>query len=470
MHILQIVIKNTSTLDFTLPVLRQVRQQNPDARISILYCVFDKRQILRESAFYGEVLTSVGAGQYDFAHFLRPAYRPFSSVLRWLFSVATADVMPPEGGREASPRRGSIGRVGRFAARLRRRFGVLVAVFNTVRHGLIKVEAWIGPRIVDVGGIPPHLNADLVLFDNRAATNFQGRDAFFAYFAEVKRPVVLLPHAPHFRDPVSEFCPFDENGHPLPDFCDFWSPLRFGTPWVQLPDRKKQFAVVGYPGLDSEWLTHVKATAAKDGRADAPGRRRKCLFIIRRYVPSDEERPADLDPFVIDFEEFWKPLTTLCRALRGMAGEVELVIKPHPANNYRMLARDLKRANVGRWSISHEPIYELLGEVDVVVSLFSTILLVPVMAGVPTIIVNSKLQQHVHAGWDLLEPMYQGLQLYAADVEELPKLLADVLEEQPSEDHHSPSADINHLRYFFPDGATQRCLDRISWLVKNTAK
>jgi hypothetical protein len=345
--------------------------------------------------------------------------------------------------------------------------GIKLLLSSIVSNFLVYVERSVGPRIVQLEKILPALNADVFLFDNRAKTTLYGRALLYKYFDNVKKPVILIPHAPHLRDPISEFCPFDEKGNPLPDYCDFWIPLRFGTPWVQLPERKKQFSIVGYPGCDSEWLRHLLQKDPKDiagiENKTIAGKKKKCLFIIRRYLPIGQRRPSSLDPFIVDYNDFSKPLKALTKAINICEDEIELIIKPHPSNNYYALVEDFRKTVIDNWSISYEPIYALLKEVDIVVSLFSTILLVPAIAGIPTIIVNSKLQQHVHRTWDLLREMYTGMRFYVEDVEQLPKIFCDILAEIKNNGNEKVvSHDINHLRYYFPDGAIAHSLERIN--------
>ena len=229
---------------------------------------------------------------------------------------------------------------------------------------------------------------------------------------------------------------------------------------------------MGYPGLDSEWLEYLGSGGdKKSSKAKREGGgRKKCLFIIRRYLPEGEERSPDLDPFIIDYNDFMQPLKMLSNGISRVDEEIELIVKPHPVNNYKVLAGDFEKAGIKYWSISYEPIYALIGEVDIVVSLFSTILLVPAMAGIPTIITNTRLQEHVHKEWDLLERMYTGMQFYLKDVNKLPETFCSVLDMIKSGDSEKYCKDdINHLRYYFPDGAIGSSLERINSLAEKVS-
>ena len=471
-HILQIVIKNTSTIDYTLPLFGDISNKRPEVRLSILYCVFDKRQILRKSRFYSDSLKKYRVQEYDFADFLKQPYKSLSFFFRWMFSKAPADkIHIREKYRSYRAQTRGSRPVFSFMFYLFKNHSVTSLASSAIRNFLLYLERKMGPRIISLEKILPDLNADIFLFDNRAKTPFYGRDLFYKYFDQVKRPVILVPHALHLRDPVSEFCPFDEKGHPLPDYCDFWVPLRFGTPWVQVPERKAQFALIGYPGLDSQWLTFLrqKGMSAKPSRNNQScSPEIKCLFIARRYVPAGETRPPDLDPFIVDYDDFFVPLKTLAEAVDRSGRNVKVIIKPHPSNNYTMLAGDIRKIGLKNWAITYEPVYALLGEVEIVVSLFSTILLLPAVAGIPTIVLNSKLQQHVHQQWDLLREIYMGMRYYVENVEQLPKIFCDIVTEIGTGGNgKAVSHDIDHLRKYFPDGATAFSLKRINMLTND---
>ena len=76
LHVLQIVIKNTSTLDFSLPVLWGIRNRLPKAKISILYTFLNKDQILRGSEYMSDFCAENNINQYDLCDFLnRKLYR-----------------------------------------------------------------------------------------------------------------------------------------------------------------------------------------------------------------------------------------------------------------------------------------------------------------------------------------------------------------------------------------------------------
>ncbi|WP_412478022.1 hypothetical protein [Azonexus sp. IMCC34839] len=458
MHILQIVIKNTSTMDFTVPVLIEARCRRPNVRITVLYCVLDRHNILRQSQFWDRMFTEHDIQQVDFSNFLRPIFRPFEDLFRKFFSGSRADKIHfHEAWNFYLLNSKKKGRTG-FVLYLIQEYGWRRLFSNLLQSTATLVENRVTAKVVDTNAILTRLSPDFVLFDNRSTTQFPGRDELYGWMYRHRVKVALLPHAPHLRDPVREFCAFDEKGESLPDFCDFWVPMKFGEPWRQVPDRRGQFQITGYPGLDSGWLERCKRGFGGKKVLARPSKKIRCLFVMRRYMPKGEVRPANLDPYIVDYQDVFGPLSALAQSFSTLGREVEVILKPHPANNYSMLAADMAHSGFSEWSISHDPMYPLLSEVDLVVGLFSTVLLIPAMAGIPTVLIRTGLQDIVHSEWPLLEELYTQLSYYVPGTEKLTPTLDRALAQV---DSGVGNGDESHLRQYFPDKAIDNVLYRM---------
>ena len=84
--ILQVVIKNTSTLDFSLPLLCFLKNRLSGADISILYCVANKNEILLDSNYYTNELIKHNINQFDLLDFLPIFLRKFEFIIRKCFN------------------------------------------------------------------------------------------------------------------------------------------------------------------------------------------------------------------------------------------------------------------------------------------------------------------------------------------------------------------------------------------------
>lgn len=444
MNILMLVIKNTAALDFALPLLWKIKRQIPQASVSVLYCTLSRKEILRESRFYSDMLRQCGVSQYDFADFLQAPYVVLQGLWRRLCSKSNWDSPPWERRLRWFPG-------GRLAA-------------YYMQHSLNRLESFLNHK-VSVQQILPSLSPDIVLFDNTIVTRY-GQEHFYKYFSSVRKKVVLLPHAPHHSS-TTAFTPFDEEGDELPDYCEFWMPFKFDRTWERLPERKSQFAYVGYPGLDSEWLEQFKLgnhpRSTDKPRASSFQEPLKCLFIIRKFLPKGQTRDPDVDAFAYDYTEFSYYLSLVGTALKNAGVDIELIIKPHPSNDFQTLRDVFAESKIPNWHIAQDSIYAHLSECDFVISLYSTILLIPAMVGIPTVLLNSRIQSVVHQE-DTMKQLYTGLHFYLENPEDLPVRLKEVIEIASERRHTGGTVwnkDSEHLRYFYPEGAIQCCLERL---------
>lgn len=434
-HLVQIVIKNTSTMDFATPLLWHIRRDHPGCRITVLYCTSNKRQILGNSRWFSEFHRAHGIEELDFSDFFRTPFSPLAPLWKNLFATRPSDRL-------------SLGEI--------RRAGISLtnpkALALLAQRRLAPLEAALGPKLVDVGGILERLAPDLILFDNRTTSDFYGRDEIFAWMYKKRKPVVLLPHGPHYVWNTDEFVPFDERGERFPKFCDHWMPFIHGTPWEAAPEARNQFEYIGYPGLDTEWINDCMKSKSKNPRP-------RVLWVTRKFYPKGMTRPSNADPFTMDYVEMFEASARLARAIRDGGLDVEVVVKPHPSGNLRLTSELLDSAGLQNYVISLEPFYKLLPEIDAAVSLFSTSILMQVLFGIPTIVLDSTVQHFVHSKWNVLRKLYTGFRWFISAETDLCVALGEALS------NPSVETDVRHARSFFSDKACERGVERLETLL-----
>jgi len=300
------------------------------------------------------------------------------------------------------------------------------------------------------------LSADLVLLDH---TSFRPAEALSALAGLhlLQLPTMLLPHAPHHAHSQA-FTPFLPDD-PLPGFCEFWQPHPSDQSWRALPGHRHQFHYVGYPGLDHAWLEHCLEKV----RGDRP-RELTCLWVIRRFLPPKQARTPETDHFILDYDEFINHLQMLKQVVDRTPQPLRLIIKPHPANDFNLLAATCHTAGLRNWTVSHESIYSLLPQLDLAVSLYSTIPLILAGAGIPTVLVDSSTQRAVHDGDPAMRDLYGGLSLFCT-LDDLPNRFAQALDlarQRRTGNHLACQSDMEHVRRHYPDGAASRCMARIN--------
>lgn len=470
-HILHVEVKNTSCMDYTLPLIWKLRSDYPGVDVSVMYCFADKKQVLRHSNYFSDIYKYLSVEEYDLSSFFKPQYKWLEKKWRKLFSKSYSDIFGLSLVNSLKwIRSNHRKRDKRGNAKTAQNLLLLLGGFFRK-----KLESSTTKFVIDLPNIFPSLQPDLVLLSNHTKTDFQGREYLYEYLEKRKIPVVLLPHAPHNIDAVEDFIAFDEKGHSMTDYCDYWEAFLYETHWKkECISRVEQFPTIGYPGLDSSWLSWMMAHN-KDGlpRAKRPvgnDRMLDIVFIARKFLPEGYFRPKDFDPFTLDYNDFLKYLGYIADALDKINQPARIIVKPHPSNSYPMVKEIFSRSKIKEWAISAEPFYEVLPKSDLVISLFSTSLLIPAMAGIPTILINSDLQDYVHR-WDKLEHMYSNLTFFVKDISFLSRHLQDALElirldKNKSYQSQIPNSDIAHLRQFYEDNSIEKAIKRVDYLLK----
>lgn len=432
-RILLVIIKNTACMDYAIPLFEYIRNLESEAHISVLYCSVSRFRILREGKFYNNFFTKHNISQFDLSNQLDFPFRFFGNLIRMLLRRSERDNFTSENSTSFYYRK--------ITDKISALTGKLEKVVN--KH-------------TNIGKLLQKLNPDIVLFDNTSFTNFSGRSVLFEYLNAKKVKTVLLPHAPHHSD-TNAFTPFDEKGEALPSYCEFWMPFKYDVTWNALPQKKEQFFYIGYPGLDSKWLSQI--SKKKESRHIQNRQKINCLLIVRKFVPKKGIKEVD---FMYDYDEFIDLIGTICRSVYEYRDDINFIIKPHPSNDYKETEFVFSKTDLRNWSISYEPVYDLLHKIDFVISLYSTTLLIPAMLGIPTILINSSIQEFVHKE-ESMRLMYTGLPFFVKDEFELTNSVKTVISQLKKgigkkDDNNHEAA---HLRDFFPDYASERAYKRL---------
>jgi hypothetical protein len=432
MNILQIVLTNTSTIDTSLPFLWAVKQKYPNSRITILYCVGNKKQVLRDSAFVDEFCNKLGIDQIDLSDFLSLP-KIGKKLWRYFFKYSTNDNYP--------------------IRKLLQQPSLLFKGRHLSYIGMAfrkKIETALGNSLVRLKDIDKIIQPDIVLFDLRQKTRFYGRNQLFQYFYENKPITVLLPHSPHDITPYSEITSFDEKGYFFPDFCKYWIAFKHSRAFEKFPGRSDDFLYCGYSAFDSRWLAFNKNNASVRTK-------KRCLILIRNFYPENVNVPEG-EWFTVSYESNLIYLNRVADAVNRVDLPIEFVIKPHPKASLPKTKELIESTNLKNWVISYESFYEQIKDIDFVISTFTTSLLIPQMSGIPTILVEDYVQQYVH-NWNVLKEMYKGLSLYSSPEDDLQKKINQALME------YNPDDDINHLRQYFPDNNLDYTLNMFEKLM-----
>lgn len=435
--ILQIVIKNTSTLDFSLPLLWAIRKKYSEANICIFFTVLNKNQIIRYSDFYLEFCNTNKIELLDFSNFLKFKNHIIRKSVSLLFSSPVSDISPIKWQTCLT-------------------ISGIMNIIRTMRIKFItKLEKFVIKYMVNHKSIYTLINPDLVLFDNRTVTNFSGRKEMYSFFERKKIPVVLLPHAPHYASETAEFCKFDENSDDfMPNYTEHWIPFKYGKPWKLFLNKRNQFIFIGYPGLDSRWH---KNNIYKKNKKYNEKKKIKCLILTRKFYPKGYKRKQYSDIATLEYDESLNFIRSITESIKAVTSDVEFIVKPHPSSSLHQNQEIISKAGLNNFTINYDSFYNILCDIDIVISQFTTSLAIPIAYKIPTVLVNSTMQSHIMKNWPILENYYKKstffceLDCLSSELNFLFKNI-NLLDVTPK---------YENLRKYFDDNSLERALKRI---------
>ncbi|MBI9044555.1 MAG: hypothetical protein JEZ06_08720 [Anaerolineaceae bacterium] len=417
MKILIVLLKNTAPLDFIIPVLNELNHDE-NTEINILFCDLSKFTFLRKSEFYSDFFREKKINDFDYLSFSSIKCKLIINYLRKLYSRSHYD-------SESTSK-----------VKLRIERLIYNQIITTINFR----------NIIDVIG------PNVILLGNTDSKNKLGINEIIHSIHDKRIRTILLPHAPHHRTTTIITPFYKEKNWILPEFCEYWMPFIHDQTWKNIPNKKRNFKYIGYPGLDHSWLTLLK----ENNKIVNNNQQLKILFIIRRFDSKNNQNDNTKD-FIYSYSEFINVCNLVNKSLKNLADDYKIIVKPHPSNDYSELNKIIFEQGFNEWELTYEPIYSFIGNTDLIISMYSTIHLVPAIAGIPVILLSSSIQEIAESD-DKIKELYHGMQFYLKDNNKLGDTLRGIININRVS---PPSPDIKHIRNFFPDLAITRSINRI---------
>jgi len=441
MKLLHLITKNTSSIDFILPVYWKLTKTDPSSNVIIFYGVLNKSTIVGEGTYYDRVLNEIRVKQIDLLD--------LAGNNNYLYKVlAFLDVKLSQSSINVS--RDDLLNSEQWFIRLHKI--VLYAVSVVVRNIIRRMFSY----VINSKNLSNILHYDLALVDNRASVKFSGDRAIFNYiFEESQKPVVILPHAPHYVDQFFSHVSVNPFGQEMHEKCDIWMPFLPATPVQKKPELEKQLFYSGYPGFDSEWIDYNKSM----NESDANHGKTCILYIGRKFLDKNIARPDGYDFVTMDYKDVLNELNMMHDSLVANNCDYLLIFKPHPSSSLPLVEKILNECKINHYKIVSDASYSFLGDVSLVISPYSTAFFVFLISGIPTIILESKMTTEVSKRWSTLGDLYEGLSLFIK-----PDRLANAINSVLSGEIN-PQNDVNYCRQYFEDNALSNILDRIDFVL-----
>lgn len=448
MKIIQLIIKNSSTLDFTLPIFWSLRSSKIEAEIVVLYWSLSKEEKIFASPYTLEFMKKYNVSEMTLADFSKKGCGIIVKISSYFAKV----ILPP-----STPIKEAL--VSRN----------LNAVLDNLCFRLFQpFKSLIEDKAIDYDELIRTLNYDLLFYDNRSKIDKINYSVIKKWMDEINKIVVLTPHAPHYIRETDGFSPLIPDLVELTSYSRVWYTHKLSRPWVNYESYRSAFCLTGYPGFDSTWLKHVKGEYA--GKK-TPGTIN--VLIPGRKFYAKKVKKINKDEFVTQtYEEALDFLNQAHDAINssaiGKAVKINLIYKPHPSSQLSLVEKLIKESKFQTAEIFTDLVYFALGKTDFVISPYTTMLLIPCFAEIPVILANSLLQERINSNWAVVDQMYRGLEFFSRNNEEL-KINCEIVLNRLAKEMVNEK-DQKHLSKYFPSSTLASVMDEFMKTSTNQGK
>lgn len=409
MHIVKVITKNTSSLDFVLPILVDLHEMGH--KISIISLTSSKKKLTSYIATidqgFGKTIDLYGVDTL------------FGGFLGQKLALCV----------ERLPDLISLYEIRQLLVRKPK-----TALSQLVEKIIIKLFF----KITRKKQIFKNLNVDACLYDLRHDPIPIFKNDILMELDKRKIPVFLTQHAPHMRTKYGEYVPIGLKKHNL----NITRMLSHQQSQIPKHIQKIEPAMyIGCPSLDDWWLKRLSRNLHTQVYSKP-----KIVYISRRIADENVRGISNRDSYILSYNDVadrFKQLSVLAKKLGRTVH-----IKPHPNTNAAVLKKLI--LNHQNFKIIQGSITDVMSKNDIVIAEPSTLVLTTALLGIETYIVNDQLQKEIEKKWPHLKILYSGFSFVG------PNNISTV----QVNDSNSKML-IQRIRNTFPDDATKRATSLI---------
>ena len=400
--ILQVISKNTSTLDYIIPVYSKINSNNIKLNIEILILKFSVEDIIKKNSYY-----------YNFLH---------NNNIKVICLMDLINNFVNENN-------------------IFNIYFKLIFKYKTIF--LYKFIIKIFEKKIDFKTFLSSRNYSLIILDNRSGESgkFLGYEKFYEALKSSKIKHLIIPHAPHFNDKHYLFDDLVLNEFRANKNTYIWYPFQYTKITEEDLNLCASIDFIGYPGFDSNWIENNLSNIDEQtilylGRKQAIFPKAGGEYVTYGYLEQIRE-----------FNEIYKCIKNL-----GIE-KYKFIYKMHPSGKKSIAKSLLFFSKLRNYEISDECIYFFKNKIKYVISPYSTIALFFYLTNSTTIIIENRILKTVKSKWNILNYLYSNLTISISELENIKKLeFRNTFRQKIVRDH-------------FPDNATDNAIRKLNNII-----
>ena len=439
-----------------LPVLWKIREGYPNAKITLLIAEINKHHLIRDGVFYMRFCEHHNIELLDFIDFLPNWLRPFRNLLRQLTKRA-----PVDGQSDNRVIDFILYHLTKF---LKNQVDYTLALSAVSADLLFINDEWWDEL--------PKLLMDLIIKHHRKIFLAQHGPTILAHEkpSDMQERVMLYA-IPTLVDGIQSGKVFHQHWFETPNGVGIYRHVIAREPllgpyqskqvplaYMGLEDREESIELerltyVGFPGFDSEWFNYVDMLMLQVTAFSTivPRTAARYSFMLLTRDISDVYKSRSS---TTTLKNFIKILETLKNTFDDC--NFIMILKPRPAQNLDELRSLMRSVGYTNYIIVSDAICCVLPHIDFAITLQSSGAYYPLLHGVPCIeIINAERGQRNY----IFNQMELNLRRVVIDLNDLSKQCHELVDELKMS--LAIANDVEHMRKFYPDGATNLIIDQI---------
>ncbi|PAW77372.1 MAG: hypothetical protein B9S32_11525 [Verrucomicrobia bacterium Tous-C9LFEB] len=443
-----ITFKKFSLVEYVLPILWELRQQQPDAAVQFFFCSGNESQVFREDTFLRRTLLECNVHIASF--FKEGGKKPwyarkfFRKIVSKLKSVSNHSIVD----------------LSRFANELETQLypkpyarDILPLVLKQANNQS-EIDLVHGLEIRRFLTALEDFHPDVILLDCK--TIFYAWPALRTFLDYVAQHEVRIIVPPEVTYPAQFYNFSDALPESLRNKFEYWWPYGRGTDTMEsYTSNREDCLYLSAPCMDSSWLQWLKKKNIKPDNG-----RVQCLYVIRKFFPKDA-KPDALELADLSYDQFLETTRIILKSLERI-GEFDLIVKPYPTMTNALVEEAMKELKVRHYRITFDSVYSLIGLTDLCLCEFSSAVMPLLASQTPTLLLTHSIYSELLETYPPFKPSMESIREMFPLSTDLEKTFTQSLDEQIDTflRKEQMSRRLDHcekiMRRFFPDGACER--------------
>lgn len=371
LRIAAITFRKFSQVEYILPLLAEIRRRDPQAEINYFFCGGPESVVFNKETFFRKYLEKLRVKCED-TDSLKTVKRSwydsafFSKVRSWVNTRRGIDLhgFDQKLARKVHHVHYAQSVRDRLASQLRDRKKFLKKHRIEIQNFIIRLR---------------QVRPDIIVLDHKSALYTWPALAAFLEYVNSHHVRVIVPPETCFRGFLYNFA--DALPKSLRAKFEYWFPYAESGLFPEKTAGRADCHYLGAPPLDGNWIDSLKTQLPT--KSDRPLR---CAYVIRKFMaPGASERKKQIGD--ITYELFLEQTRTVLRTLEKV-GDFHLIIKPYPSMDPSLVVQACQDLKFDRFTIIYDCTYAYLGEVDLVITEFTTASFPFVAAKVPVLLLG----------------------------------------------------------------------------------